>query len=192
VAKPPEKAHQPESEPDSFETIYARCYRKVVYYFLHRGIPAEDARDLAQETFLRAHRGWQEFRRQSSSETWLYKIAENIFKNWIRDRRALKKQGTEISLTANPDSEETSLEAVLPDDGPGADLKAIESENLEMLRELVGKLPPQRQICLQLRLRDLQYEEIAAIMGISIETVKSHLYQAREALKLLSRGRHAE
>ena len=191
VAKEPKSPDPQDGEGAAFEALYQSFYRRVVYFFRQRGLPAEDADELAQETFLRAHRSWQSFRGEASRETWIYEIATNIFKNWIRDRNALKKQHIEVSLSPPADAEESpSPESTLRDPGDLADQQAIDAELLGQLRSLLPLLPPQRRQCLELRLRDLEYQQIAQLMGISIETVKSHLYQARETLrKLLVGGR---
>jgi RNA polymerase sigma-70 factor (ECF subfamily) len=191
VAKEPNNPDSKDGGATTFEALYQRFYRRIVYFFQQRGLKPEDAAELAQETFLRAHRSWQGFRGDASRETWLYEIANNIFKNWIRDRNALKKQHTEVSLSPSPDSEDAPApESTLRDPGDLADQKAIDAELIGQVRSQLPQLPPQRRQCLELRLRDLEYQEIAKIMGISIETVKSHLYQARETLrKLLGGGR---
>lgn len=173
-----------ESGGEQFAALYDRFYGKIVNFFQWRGISVEESRDLAQETFLRAYRGWAGFRYESSPETWFYEIAMNIFKNRFRDQNAPKNYHVAVSLTPKPDAEESDVPGMsLQDRTTLPDEKAIESEARERLRSAVRSLPPQRRQCMELRLLDLEYHEIAEIMGVSIETVKSHLYQARESLR---------
>lgn len=166
------------------DALFRRNYGKVMNYFLRVGIPTrEEAADLAQETFLRAFRGRAGFRGDSSEDTWVYEIARNIFKNWIRDRNALKHRGIEVPLDPPPEQEEELPGLDLEDPDPLPLELVMTAERRERLLEAVKDLPASRQMCVRLRLKDLAYEEIAAIMAVSVETVKSHLYQAREALR---------
>lgn len=183
MAKEPENS-DPASRRVDLDALFRRKYRKVMNYFLGVGLSRDDAADLAQETFLRAHRGLETYRGEASEDTWLYEIARNIFKNWVRDRKALKHQGVEVPLAAPADKEDhpvPELEITDPDPLPIELL--IQAERKDLLQEAIAGLPAQRQMCVKLRLKDLKYAEIAGILGVSIETVKSHLYQAREALR---------
>ena len=165
---------------EEFRDLYSKNYGKLVYYFTLRGVGKEDARDLAQETFLRAHRGWASFRGEASKDTWLVEIARNRLKNWHRDKNALKKGGTEVPFD---DPLENFSAAQIQDPGPDILETAINSQNRELLLHLIAELPQKQRDVVTLRLRDSEYHEISTFMGISIETVKSHLYQARERLR---------
>lgn len=59
----------------------------------------------------------------------------------------------------------------------------LEEERSRLLRNALEELPPQMRRCVQLRVQDLRYREIAEILKVSIDTVKAHLYQARQLLK---------
>lgn len=185
MAQEPQDPARPDPDGTTLETLFARYHRSVVYFFLRAGVPNDAARDLAQTTFLRAHRGWSQFRGASTRSTWLYEIAKNVYKNSVRDGNALKNQGFEISLEAptGESDDEPQPRVELIDPGPSADDLLELTENTETLNAAVAKLPPLQRQCVKLRLQDLKYQEIAAILGISIETVKSHLYQARETLR---------
>lgn len=184
MAKEPENSDRPEHKRGQLQAVFDRNYHKVVAFFTRGGVPAESARDLAQDTFLRAHRGWEQFRGDAKEETWLFEIARNLLKNWYRDRSALKKQGIEVPLDATSQDEENPRpKPELIDQGLQALDQVIASERKERLLDAVAQLPGQRRQALKLRHQGLQYSEIAAVMGLSIETVKSHLYQARETLK---------
>lgn len=182
--EPPEDPEQSKADRAELAALFQSAHRKVVYYFLKVGLDPEDAREQAQETFVRAHRFWHTFRGESSRETWLFEIAHNIFKNLIRDRKAQKRDHLEVPLQTSEDPERGAPpEAKVAAPGSPADERVLLSERRRWLRIELQNLPPQRRQCLELRLRDLPYNEIAKLMGISIETVKSHLHQAREALR---------
>ena len=176
-----------ENPDECFRRIFLHYYGPVHGFFVKRGFSHEDSHDLAQETFLRVHKSLSTFRGESRFNTWVYQIAANIFRNDLRDRSTLKRAAQEVSLE--------DLQDQIPDaplgyssparekdyDGPLENLLA--DERHRVLREALGSLPPQMRNCVILRLDDLKYREIADLMQVSIETVKAHLFQARQQLK---------
>lgn len=165
---------------DDFHKLFVAYYRPICYYFGNRGFSVEECHDLAQETFLKAFKGHQGFRGEASPRTWIFQIANNVWLNEIRRRNAAKRSAKEVSIE---------------DSGPPADLGAegndaeplegmLAQERAEILRRALEDLPSQMRRCIFLRIdQDLKYREIADLMHLSIETVKSHLHQARQRLK---------
>lgn len=164
---------------EELEALFDRYYPGVFHFFQNRGVPREDARDLTQDTFLRVYRGIGWFRRDASFQTWLFQIATNLWCNDVRRRTAGKREGREVSLDALAEKgREVPGEPAHPLDGMLAD------ERRSTLREALSELPPQMRRCVLLRLdRDLKYREIASLMQISVDTVKSQLSQARSRLQ---------
>lgn len=163
------------------EDLFRQYYPAVVSFFLRRGFPVEESRDLAQDTFLRVYRHMESFRGESSVETWLFQIAMNQYKNAIRSLNAQKRDAQEVSLDATPGGE-------VMDWGPeekGGQLESLLSEErARLLRSAFQDLPPQMRQAVVLRVDgDMKYREIAKVMRVSIETVKAHLYQARQQLR---------
>jgi RNA polymerase sigma-70 factor (ECF subfamily) len=167
--------------------LFERYYPSVFHFFRNRGVPREDSRDLTQEVFLRVYRGIGRFRRDASFETWLFHIATNLWLNHIRRRTAGKREAKEVSLDhvlesggqiAAGRSLAGGQEREPPLDG------LIAEERRRAVREALAELPPQMRRCVVLRLdRDLKYREIAALMQISVNTVKSQLGQAKVRLE---------
>lgn len=157
------------------EDLFHRYYRPVVAFFQNKGFSAEESRDLAQETFLRVYRYRERFRGESSPVTWLFQIATNLYKNQLRSQAAQKRDAEEVSLDStdakHPESEDSVLDMMLS------------GERSRILREALKELPPQMQKAVMLRVTDMKYREIAEEMKVSIETVKAHLYQARQHLR---------
>ena len=178
---------------DDFEQLFKRFYRPVSYFFANRGFSSEECRDLTQETFLGVYKGIGRFRRDASVETWLFTIAGNIWRNELRSRSADKRAATEVSLAAMVDEGARLSQASAPIVGPkfsGPLDDTLAGERTRMLRDAMAKLPAQMRRCVLLRVeQDMKYREIATVMQVSIETVKSQLYQARERLKI-SLGSH--
>lgn len=165
------------------QRLYERYYPAIVAFFQRRGVGREEALDLAQETFLRVHRGMDTFRREARLETWLFKIATHVWLNHLRHRGALRRQHWEVSL-------EEALEQGLPVIEREARERAAEDppqlagllreERVQRLRQAIAELAPRtRQIVLMRVDGGLKYREIAESLGLSIETVKVHLHQAK-------------
>lgn len=170
---------------ERFQQIFEQHYRVVVSFFTRRGFSAEESRDLAQDTFLRVYKGMEGFEHRSRVDTWLFQIATNLYRNTLRGQSAQKRWAPEVSLDALP-VEEPIAEG-LPDWSPG-ELSPLASmltkERERILREALDGMPAQMRRCVLLRVdQDLKYREIAELMRVSIETVKAHLYQARQHLK---------
>jgi RNA polymerase sigma-70 factor (ECF subfamily) len=162
------------------EDLFRRYYRAVVAFFISKGFSNEESRDLAQETFLRVYRYRERFRGESGPATWIFQVASNLYKNTIRSLSALKREGPEVSLSA-PDDEDAAHSVEDRSDPLG---EILTEERARLLREALSELPPQMRRCVQLRTEsNLKYREIAVLMSLSIETVKAHLYQARQHLR---------
>lgn len=174
---------------EDFQLLFERYYRSIHFFFTNRGFSKEDARDLTQETFLRAYKGVEAFRNEASYKTWLFRIASNIWRNAIRSRNAAKRDAKEVSL-------EEHLEGgrpVPPDSASrerGSPLSQIlTDEAILQLQRALNDLPAQMRRCVKLRLfQELKYREIAELLQLSIETVKSQLHQARQRLREQLRG----
>ena len=179
-----------ETENLRFERFFREYYEQVLHFFSCKGFRAGEAEDLTQDTFERVYRGLKGFREEASPRTWIFKIARNVFLNAIRYRHADKRDEEEVSL-------EHSLEQGRPLFGPdgsfvGSSRKDPEAdflhdEKTRLLREAIEELPPKMQRCVLLRVyrRQLKYKEIAVVMNVSVETVKSQIYQAKARLREL-------
>ncbi|MEO1084722.1 MAG: RNA polymerase sigma factor [Acidobacteriota bacterium] len=174
----------PNSPPtsESFPKFYKDHYDAVFYWFRRRGLQPETSRDLTQETFMAAYKGFSDFRNESSHKTWVIRIARNRFRNHLRDNAALKRKHEEAHRVETRDGELEPLE-IEDTKAPTPEDKALEREESEALRRALHAFPTQMRQCLELRLADMKYREIAEVMDISVETVKSHLYQARQRLR---------
>ncbi len=187
-ADPEPPGRDPGSGPDDrdgFQRIFEQHYQAVHRYFEKRGFRGDEALDLTQETFLRAFRGWSAFRGESSTSTWVYRIAANTYHKELRRRGAEKRKAYEVSLTAPPDGELDGLLDALGDaSAPDPLDTAVRREQLRRLGEALAALPNQMRTCLQLQIqRGLSNREIAELLRVSPQTVKAHLFQARRRLK---------
>ncbi len=170
---------------EDFQALFHEHYRSVRFFFANRGFSIEDARDLTQETFLRAYKGVEAFRYEASFKTWLFQIATNIWRNAIRSRSAAKRDAQEVSLEDELNGGHPILSDFGGSQGYGTPLsRVLASEAAHQLEDALEGLPPRMRRCVQLRLfQELKYREIASLMQLSIETVKSQLHQARQRLR---------
>src|SRR5215813_14530568 len=156
-------------------SVYALCYRLLG--------DAEEARDAAQETFLKVYRGLGGFRGQAGLKTWIYRIAINQAMNQRRWWRRRRREET-ISLDITRGESETSLGNLLPGRAISPEAQAISSEREQCIMRELSEIKHEYRIALMLReIEELSYEEIAETLGISIGTVKSRIARGREELR---------
>ncbi len=165
----------------NFRTLVEIYYRPVRYYFAKRGFSAEDAYDLTQETFFGVYRGLRRFRRDARFDTWLYQIAANTCRKALRDRH-VRKRRLEVKAKSMTD---LPHDVARPGEATDVALRGVlRKERGARLRRAIAALPVRMRTCLAMRVyQELSYQEIAAAMLLSVETVKAHLYQARQRLK---------
>ena len=144
----------------------------------------QDAEEVTQDAFIRAHRGLQNFRGDASFSTWLYQIATNLAHNryWYWFRR---KRDQSISLD-QPQCEDGSLtlENVMPcaDENPAE--AVVTQEFVDRVSACMQYLNDKHKEVLILRnVKNLTYDEIAQQLEISVGTVKSRIARARESLR---------
>jgi RNA polymerase sigma-70 factor (ECF subfamily) len=172
----------------SCEELYRLFRRRVHSFFAARGFSSDECRELTQQTFIRAFNGIPTLRATDRFPRWLFEIAGNIYRNELRRRGAAKRDAFEESIESLVESRAEGRPdalSALSSKAPDPLDAALRRERLASLRAELDRLPPQMRRCVYLRLyQDLKYREIAAIMRISIETVKAHLHQAQKRLTL--------
>jgi RNA polymerase sigma-70 factor (ECF subfamily) len=166
-------------ESEAFDAIVAR-YRRDIYRIAFRMAGThDDADDIAQETFLRAYRALPSFRGDSALRTWLYRIALNLAINATRSvasRRAGERALAEEEKHASA-GHERSVE-------PDGDRRLVARERADRVREAVRSLPPkQRQVVVLRMYEELQFNEIAELVGSPIGTVKANFFHAMNNLR---------
>jgi len=132
------------------------------------GCSGEDARDLAQEVFLRIWRRRRKWKPTAGFSTWLFTIAGNLCRNRIRD---LSRRPTLVPVEDRPDDSEDPLS------------RAEAAQTALRVRRAVGSLPDaQREVVLLRHFGGLSYREIAEISGATPAAVDSMLVRARRTL----------
>ncbi|MFQ5489963.1 MAG: RNA polymerase sigma factor [Phycisphaerae bacterium] len=147
---------------------------------------AEDARDLTQDAFLKAHQSIGSFRGQATFYTWLFRIAVNLT---LSSRRAARRRGT-VSLDAplqatSGNHQASNLAARMQDPSPHdpSDRQAA-TELHDQVVGALNKLDEEFRAVVVLRdMEGFDYRQIAEALGIAPGTVKSRLHRARSALR---------
>jgi RNA polymerase sigma-70 factor (ECF subfamily) len=138
-----------------------------------------DAADLTQDALIRLIRAIGSYRGETKLSTWLYRLVVNLGIDRMRRRGAppirLDDEGTDIDL---------------PSDNPLDDVAGTfeRDEQARTVRAAIAKLPDAQRLALTLHyFEDLRYEDIADVMGVPINTVKSHIRRGKERLAALLR-----
>ena len=148
----------------------------------------EEARDAAQEAFVRAHQSLPAFRSKSTFYTWLYRIAVNVCLN--RAQAEGRRRDT-VSLDALLESGRTTADHLFEAKAPTDTAERAQLQ--EAIQAALDTLDPdQRAVVVLKDIEDMSQEEIAETLGCSIGTVKSRLSRARARLRDLLRPVHAE
>ena len=146
----------------AFDELYTR-YREPLFGFFRRRLESREcADDLAQETFLAVIRGAKRYEPRASFRTYLYAIAIRLL---AAERRAIGKAMAEISSDVHPGVDPTCDASI-------------------WVRQALGKLDEDEREILMLReYEQLNYSEIAELMSVPVNTVRSRLFRSRMAVK---------
>jgi RNA polymerase sigma-70 factor (ECF subfamily) len=173
-----------QGDQSAFEQMVTRYWDRIYSMVNQLLRNTQDAEEVTQDTFIRAHRGLVNFRGDSAFSTWLYQIATNLARNrywyWWRRRRAQT-----ISFDQPVGAEgETTLAEIFPAELETPEDATVTQEFVNRIAECMEKLSPKHREILVLRnVKNLSYEEVAEILHISVGTVKSRIARARESLR---------
>ncbi len=136
---------------------------------------ADEARDLVQETFAKALRGFGSFREGTNFRAWMFAILRNTF---LTSRSGLERRNT------SQEDEEGFADVTTSTDNP--EVALIRRADTEMVQAAIAKLPPTfREVILLADLEEMRYQEVAEILSIPIGTVMSRLSRARKQVRQL-------
>lgn len=164
-------------QPGAFDALVARYATGLYSFFVHLVGQSAAADDLVQETFLQVHLAAATFDPQRSFKPWLYTIAANKGRDYLRARVRKATQSLDVALGG--DDEAPSGAAQLPSEAPAAADETLAQEQRDQVRELISRMPEHLRLILILGYyQRLPYAEIAEILGIPVGTVKSRLHAA--------------
>lgn len=159
-----------------YAELMRRYQRKILAFIYHMLKSARlelMAEDLCSETFYKAYRSLHSFRELDASfSTWLYTIARNTVLSELRKQK-----------TGSVPLEESNVIPLAPPDAV-PELRLLQNERMSMVREAINNLPEKQRSALILReYEQLDYQEIASILGQTVSSVKSLLFRARASVK---------
>ena len=162
-----------------FEMKFAAAYeqsRDAVYgYLVYMTRDASLAEDLSQEVFLRMFLHLDKFRGEAKVRTWALRIARNVFLSYAKKKRPCLLEEQEWEQEWEP---EADINRNLPEE------EMLRKEEAQRVRECLMCLGEQERTVLLLRdFEELSYEEVAKIMNLTTEVVKSRLYRARKKFR---------
>lgn len=164
---------------EAFEALVIEHQNKVYSLALRMVGNEEDARDMAQEAFIRAFNSLTGFRGDSKFSVWLYRLTSNICIDFIRSRA---KKRT-VSMTWTDEDGDDAGELEVPDERFSPEAQLERTLTRESVRRGLDSLSPQyREILLLREINGLSYDEIGEALGIEPGTVKSRIFRARKKL----------
>jgi RNA polymerase sigma-70 factor, ECF subfamily len=168
----------------AFDEMVSRYWARIYSMVNQLLRNPQDAEEVTQDAFIRAHRGLANFRGESAFSTWLYQIATNLARNrywyWWRRKR---DQSVSFDMPLGPDND-TTLADIIPSQVETPDDITVTQEFVSRIGRGMERLNPKhREILILRNVKNLSYDEIAAILHISVGTVKSRIARARESLR---------
>lgn len=161
---------------DELLDLHRRPVVRLIYRMTQNSAVAEE---LAQEVFLRVYRARERYEPAASFKTWIYRIAVNRTRNWIRDTS--EQSWREESLERERSDE---MPRQFVDPTPSPELLLLNADGGRRLKELLTILPDrQRDAVLLHKFEDLSYSEIAVVLGCSVPALKSLLFRAYATLR---------
>ena len=160
-----------------FAGIYQEFQPKI-HRYLSNLASEDDALDLTQTVFLKVSRSLDTFRGESSLSTWIYRIATNTAHDHFASSLAKQKSSEQLF------DDNSSIDDLPDTVSPGSDHEYIRREMNACIRGVIEKLPGNyRTVLLLSEFEELTNPDIAAILNISIDTVKIRLHRGRTALR---------
>ena len=158
-----------------FRDLVSEHGEKIYNLALMKSSERAMAEDICQETFIRVYKGLPNFRDDANIGTWIYRIALNVCHSMLKKESGIQNREVEI--------DDAYFSELTDEDG---DVQTIHDtmNQKESIRQAIASLPPLQADAITLYyLKEFQYSEVADIMNIPLNTVKSHLRRAKENLR---------
>lgn len=170
-------ARSMDGDVDSFNQLIRR-WERPIYALAYRTLGREDdARDVCQETFLRAFRAIKGFKGQAKFSSWLYRIALNLCRDWMRRQRRTP------TVQAPEDVDLADLAA---EQGPSESIETLVGRRQlgRAVAAAMSRLPEEQRTAIILKeYHGLTFQEIAEMQGVPLSTVKTRLYQGLSVVR---------
>ncbi len=155
---------------EAFTALFHSLHRRIFFYLLHLMGDEEDAQEATAETFAEVWRCASRFQGRSKASTWIMGIARNVAFRELRRRRA--------------DHDDLDAHHELKDSDAHRFIERLERRDL-LAKGLAALSPAHREVLILAFYHDLSYQEIAELVGIPVNTVKTRVFHAKRALKAI-------
>ncbi|HYP06146.1 MAG TPA: RNA polymerase sigma factor [Bryobacteraceae bacterium] len=164
----------------SFALLLER-HRNPVVHFLYRMVQNQAvAEELAQEVFLRVYRSRGSYEPTAKFSTWLFRIATHLALNWIRDGRHEKA----LESLDSPAGADDAPMRQFSDGAPSVEQTLVRQARMAEIRAAIEALPEkQKAAVLMHKYQEMEYSQIASVLGCSESAVKSLVFRAYQTLR---------
>jgi RNA polymerase sigma-70 factor (ECF subfamily) len=166
---------------EAFERLFHQ-YQRGVYNAIYQMVRSDsDAADITQDVFVRVWKALPRLETPEAFPSWLYRIATNLSRNWIRDNTRVRPESLDQPIGSG--DEEGSVREIPDLSGDPAAIAQTRKMQDVVQQAVQGLSPDHRMVVTLHHLEGRPVEEIAGIMQCSVGTVKSRLSRARDALR---------
>jgi RNA polymerase sigma-70 factor (ECF subfamily) len=171
-----------DDDPGAFEELVELYQHRLVAVLNHVVGNADEAEDLAQEVFLRIYRARKKYRARSKFSTWLFTIANNLALNALRRRQ--RKPAVPLHVRDSGPLGPRPAEQLVRDRASQPSQQMQQQELAAVVRQALEGLNERQRVAVLLnKFEDMNYAEIAEVMGLTVKAVKSLLSRARVNLR---------
>ena len=163
---------------DTAFSALVRKYQKPVHALAWRKIgDFHIAEDITQDTFLKAYQRLSTLKEPQRFASWLYVIAANHCKAWLRKKRLWTQS---LEATSSSQLERATYSGYIVEENE----RTVAESQREAVKKLLAKLPESERTVITLHyLGGMTYEEISEFLGVSVGAIKTRVYRARQRLK---------
>jgi RNA polymerase sigma-70 factor (ECF subfamily) len=173
-----------DDDSEAFAELVELYHHRLVTVMHHLVGNAEEAEDLAQEVFLRVYRGRKKYHPKAKFSTWLFTIANNLALNILRTRQ--RKPTIPLNVRDSGPLGPRPAEQLVHDRGAPPEDRIQQRELADVIRQAIETLNERQKVAVVLnKFEDMNYQEIADVMGLTTKAVKSLLSRARENLRVV-------
>ncbi len=173
--------------PGAFEELVSAYQHRLINVMRHLVGRADEAEDLAQEVFLRVYRARKKYRARCKFSTWLFTIANNLGLNWLRGRQ--RKPVVPLPPQDSGPLGPRPAEQLVPARDRPPSQRLQQAELADVVRRALDSLNERQRLAVVLnKFEELNYAEIAEVMGLTTKAVKSLLNRARMNLRAALTG----
>jgi RNA polymerase sigma-70 factor, ECF subfamily len=173
-----------DDDAEAFAELVELYHQRLVTVMQHLVNNAEEAEDLAQEVFLRVYRGRKKYHPKAKFSTWLFTIANNLALNVLRTRQ--RKPAIPLNVRDSGPLGPRPAEQLVMDRERSPHQHMQQQELAEIVRQAIETLNERQRVAVVLnKFEDMNYADIADVMGLTTKAVKSLLSRARDNLRLV-------